>query len=77
MTSTQLWNAPRIVPSLADQDVPRAVDWLSRAFGFHERTEARLSGQDFVLAWMELGDGLIHLQTTADTTCTAPKASAR
>ncbi|HYR95830.1 MAG TPA: VOC family protein [Candidatus Binatus sp.] len=63
MVDTGLWDTPRIVPALAYEDVPKAVDWLGRAFGFRERTEARLTGAGWTLAWMELGDGLIHLGT--------------
>ena len=41
--------------------------WLAEAFGFRERANARLSGtlegKDWVLAWMEVGDGLINLAT--------------
>jgi uncharacterized glyoxalase superfamily protein PhnB len=58
-----LWKAPGLVPSLAFRDVPRAVEWLSRVFGFRERSDARLSWTDGCLTWMELGDVLINLTT--------------
>ena len=63
MATDELWNAPRIVPSLAYRDVLRAAEWLGRAFGFHERIEARLSWPGGALTWMEMGDGLISLST--------------
>ena len=59
-----LWRAPTMVPALAYEDVPAAIEFLTRAFGFRERVEARLTGHGFVLAWMELGDGLISLSTS-------------
>jgi uncharacterized glyoxalase superfamily protein PhnB len=61
MGERALWKAPGLVPSLAFKDVPRAVEWLSRVFGFRERTEARLSGPGGCLAFLELGDVLISL----------------
>jgi uncharacterized glyoxalase superfamily protein PhnB len=63
METRELWKAPDLVPSLAFTDVPAAVQWLSRVFGFRERSEARLSGPGGCLTWMELGDALIHLTT--------------
>ena len=58
-----LWNAPDIVPSITYADVPRAVEWLQRAFGFRERTDARLSWPGGSIAWMEVGDSLFQLKT--------------
>lgn len=69
-----LWNSPQIVPSLAYEDVPAAVEWLKRAFGFRERAEARLSGHGFVLTWMELGEGLISLSTAGGHEVHSPKS---
>jgi uncharacterized glyoxalase superfamily protein PhnB len=63
MEGNELWKAPGLVPSLAYKDVPRAVTWLTRAFGFQERCAARLSWVGGCLAWMELGDVLINLTT--------------
>jgi uncharacterized glyoxalase superfamily protein PhnB len=74
MDKSQLWNAPQVVPSLAYEDVPRAVEWLSRAFGFRERSEARLSGTGWVLTWMEIGNGLIHLGTAGGHELQSPKS---
>ncbi len=52
---------PRIVPMIAYEDGVAALSWLSRAFGFRERT--RMVGPDGRLSHgeMELGDGLIML----------------
>jgi uncharacterized glyoxalase superfamily protein PhnB len=69
-----LWRSPQIVPALAYEDVPAAVEWLTRAFGFRERAEARLTGQGFMLTWMELGDGLISLSTTGGHEVHSPKS---
>lgn len=57
------WKAPALVPSLAFKDVPRAVEWLGRAFGFRERAEARLRWAGGFRAFVELGDALVTLST--------------
>ena len=61
--SLKLWKAPELVPSLAYQDVVKAVDWLERAFGFRERSEARLTWAGGCRAFMEIGNVLINLST--------------
>jgi uncharacterized glyoxalase superfamily protein PhnB len=58
-----LWQSPTIVPEIAYDDVPAAIEFLTGAFGLRERVEARLTGNGFVRAFMELGDGLISLST--------------
>ena len=63
MNNPDLWPTPLIVPSLAYSDVPRAIDFLTRAFGFRERPGARLWGTGWMLTWLEIGDALIHLAT--------------
>jgi uncharacterized glyoxalase superfamily protein PhnB len=60
---SKLWKAPGLVPSLAVTDVLKAVEWLDRAFGFRERTEARLSWPGGCQTWVELGDTLVNLTT--------------
>jgi uncharacterized glyoxalase superfamily protein PhnB len=52
---------PRITPTIFYEDVPAALDWLSRAFGFRERM--RMPGLDgsIMHAEMELADGVIML----------------
>ena len=74
MSTNELWTAPDIVPSLAYEDVPKAVEWLSRAFGFRERAGARLSWAGGALTWMELGDGLISLSTVGGHDLRSPKS---
>ena len=61
MATKALWSAPGLVPSLAYKDVPRAAEWLCRAFGFRERSEARLSWPGGCRTWIELDDMLISL----------------
>jgi uncharacterized glyoxalase superfamily protein PhnB len=73
METTELWSSPGIVPSLAYEDVPRAVEWLGRAFGFRERPGARLSWPGGSMTWMELGDGLVHMATAAERELQSPK----
>lgn len=52
---------PSIYPRLAYRDVLSAIEFLSRAFGFRERREARLEHPDGTLAWLEVGDGVVML----------------
>jgi uncharacterized glyoxalase superfamily protein PhnB len=54
---------PDVIPMIAYEDGPRAMDWLAQAFGFKERMrmvtpEGRLSHGE-----MEVGDGVIMLAT--------------
>jgi PhnB protein len=52
---------PRITPYLLYEDVPRALDWLARAFGFRERLRFPEADGTVSHAEMELGGGLIML----------------
>lgn len=65
--SEDLWKAPDLVPSLVYSDVPRAVEWLGRVFGFHERQGARLTWAGGTLAWIEIGNSLFSLSTADET----------
>lgn len=58
---TTLWRAPTVVPTLAVADVAASVAWLTQAFGFRERRDARLSWPGGGSAWIDLDDGLINL----------------
>ena len=66
MSAPRTWNAPDVVPSIPYEDVPRAVEWLQRVFGFRERSEARLSWPGGAMTWIEIGDSLINLSTPDD-----------
>ena len=54
---------PPVIPMLAYENGPEAMDWLARVFGFRER--ARMVGEDGRLSHgeMEAGEGLIMLAT--------------
>jgi uncharacterized glyoxalase superfamily protein PhnB len=54
---------PDVIPMIAYEDGPRAMDWLASAFGFRERT--RMTAPDGRLSHgeMEAGEGLIMLAT--------------
>ena len=54
---------PAVIPMLAYENGPAAMDWLARAFGFRER--ARMLGEGGRLSHgeMEAGDGMIMLAT--------------
>jgi uncharacterized glyoxalase superfamily protein PhnB len=77
MSGRDLWSAPQVVPSLAYEDVPRAVEWLTRAFGFQERAGARLSWDGGTTTWMELGDALVNLATAGGHDLHSPKSVGR
>ena len=54
---------PAVIPMIAYENGPAAMDWLTRAFGFRER--ARMLGQGGRLSHgeMQAGDGMIMLAT--------------
>ncbi|MFQ5701022.1 MAG: VOC family protein [Acidobacteriota bacterium] len=54
-------NMPRVTPYLLYEDVEKALEWLSSAFGFRERL--RLPGADGKVthAEMEMADGVIMM----------------
>jgi PhnB protein len=54
---------PAVIPMIAYENGPAAMDWLARAFGFRER--ARMTTPDGRLSHgeMEAGEGLIMLAT--------------
>jgi PhnB protein len=52
---------PSIYPRLAYRDEVTALAFLVRAFGFCERREARMEYPDGMLAWLELGDGVVMI----------------
>ena len=58
---TTAWRPPAIYPRLAYRDELAAIDFLVRAFGFRERVEARMEGDEKwgTLAWLEHGDGVV------------------
>ena len=56
---------PRIVPHLIYDNVAAAIDWLTAAFGFHERTSARhtLPNGTVGRAQIEVADSLFTVGT--------------
>lgn len=54
---------PTVIPMIAYENGPAAMDWLARAFGFRERT--RMLAKDGRLSHgeMQAGDGLIMVAT--------------
>ncbi|MBA3654006.1 MAG: sigma-70 family RNA polymerase sigma factor [Actinobacteria bacterium] len=58
------WRAPAIYPRLAYVDEMGALEFLTTAFGFRERREARMgtgTADDHLLAWLEYGDGVVMI----------------
>jgi PhnB protein len=54
-------STPSIYPRLAYQDERAALEFLTRAFGFRERREARMEHPTGMLAWLEVGDGVVMI----------------
>jgi uncharacterized glyoxalase superfamily protein PhnB len=54
---------PAVVPMLAYEDGPVAMDWLARAFEFRERMRMLTKDCRLSQGEMEAGDGLIMLAT--------------
>jgi len=52
---------PAIYPRLAYTDEVAALDFLTRAFGLVERRESRMEHPDGMLAWLEIGDGVVMI----------------
>jgi uncharacterized glyoxalase superfamily protein PhnB len=52
---------PSIYPRLAYRDERAALEFLVRAFGLVERREARMEHPDGMLAWLELGTGVVMI----------------
>ncbi len=52
---------PSIYPRLAYGDEVAALEFLTRAFGLTERREARMEHPDGMLAWLEVGDGVVMI----------------
>lgn len=52
---------PSIYPRLAYRDEQAALEFLVRAFGLVERREARMEHPDGMLAWLELGNGVVMI----------------
>jgi PhnB protein len=52
---------PSIYPRLAYRDEAAALDFLTRAFGLTERRESRMEHPGGMLAWLEIGDGVVMI----------------
>jgi uncharacterized glyoxalase superfamily protein PhnB len=52
---------PSIYPRLAYLNEVAALEFLIRAFGLTERREARMDYPDGMLAWLEIGDGVVMI----------------
>ncbi len=52
---------PSIYPRLAYRDEVAALEFLTRVFGLVERREARMELPDGMLAWLEIGNGVVMI----------------
>jgi uncharacterized glyoxalase superfamily protein PhnB len=57
---------PVLYPRLAYEDERAALGYLTRVFGFRERREARQEHAQGMLAWLELGDGVVMIGRAGD-----------
>jgi len=64
---------PAVIPMLAYENGPAAMDWLARAFGFKERTRMLGEGGRLSHGEMEAGEGMIMLATTPSPYYHGPK----
>jgi len=72
MANNEMWDAPDIVPSITYADIPRAIEWFERVFGFRERAAARLKWPGGGKTWFEVGNSLFSLSTPDETWRQAP-----
>lgn len=57
----------RIVPFIGYEDAASAIDWLERAFGFHEDREARYEENGVIThAELALGGATVYVSTPSD-----------
>jgi len=61
IATSGFWKAPDIVPSIAYSDLPSAVEWFERVFGFRERADARLTWSGGGTTWIEVGGSLFNI----------------
>jgi PhnB protein len=54
---------PDVIPMIAYEDGPRAMDWLARVFGFRERMRMTAADGRLSHGEMEAGTGVIMLAT--------------
>jgi uncharacterized glyoxalase superfamily protein PhnB len=54
---------PDVIPMIAYEDGPRAMDWLSKAFGFRELVRMLADDGRLSHGEMQAGEGLIMLAT--------------
>lgn len=52
---------PSIYPRLAYRDEMAALEFLTRVFGLVERRESRMEQPEGMLAWLEIGDGVVMI----------------
>jgi uncharacterized glyoxalase superfamily protein PhnB len=76
MATSDFWNAPDIVPAITYSDLPRAMEWLERVFGFRERAEDRLTWPGGGMTWFEVGNSLFSISTPDEAWGQAPGAAA-
>lgn len=58
----QAWAAmPDIYPRLAYEDERAAVEYLERVFQLREIREARMENGDHMLAWLQMGNGVVMI----------------
>jgi len=64
---------PAVIPMIAYEDGPRAMDWLAQAFGFKERTRMVSADGRLSHGEMEVGDGGVIMLATPTPDYESPR----
>ena len=68
-------NMPRITPNVYYDDLPAALDWLSKSFGFETRMSIPGPDGGIMHAEMQVADGVFMLSpTSGNENCKSPKS---
>jgi PhnB protein len=66
-------NYPAVIPMIAYEDGPRAMDWLAQAFGFTERTRMVSADGRLSHGEMEVGHGGVIMLATPTPDYESPR----
>jgi PhnB protein len=66
-------NYPAVIPMIAYEDGPRAMDWLAQAFGFKERTRMVSADGRLSHGEMEVGHGGVIMLATPTPDYESPR----
>jgi uncharacterized glyoxalase superfamily protein PhnB len=64
-----------VLPSITYADLPGAIEWLQRVFGFRERADARLTWPGGGMTWIEVRRSLFNISTADEAWGLSPGAT--